>query len=90
MTVCYIFTSFLRSTNYIFTFLYKPEVPPDNNASERAIRNVKAKQKVPGQFRSNNGASRFAVLISITDTAIKNGMSVLNSLRIIANLQTDL
>jgi transposase len=75
--------------NFIFTFLYRFEVPPDNNASERAIRNVKVKQKVSGQFRSTNGAFRFAVLRSITDTIIKNEQKVLNSLQIIANLQTD-
>lgn len=76
--------------HFIFTFLYRPEVPPDNNASERAIRNIKVKQKVSGQFRSTNGAFRFAVLRSITDTVLKNKMNVLNSLKIIANLQTDL
>ncbi|MDA3928463.1 MAG: IS66 family transposase [Prolixibacteraceae bacterium] len=76
--------------DYILTFLYRPEVPPDNNASERAIRNVKVKQKVSGQFRSTNGAFRFAVLRSITDTVIKNKLNVLNSLRIISNLETDL
>lgn len=61
-----------------------------DNASERAIRNVKVKQKVSGQFRSTNGAFRFAVLRSITDTVIKNDLNVFNSLKIIANLQTDL
>ncbi len=80
----------IKYRDYIFTFLHRAEVPPDNNASERAIRNVKVKQKVSGQFRSTNGAFRFAVLRSITDTVIKNDMKVLNSLRIIANFQTDL
>ena len=75
---------------FIFTFLYNPYVPPDNNASERAIRNVKIKQKVSGQFRSTDGAFRFAVLRSITDTVIKNNQGVLSSLGIIANLHTDL
>ncbi len=56
---------------YIFTFLYSPEVPPDNNASERATRNIKVKQKVSGQFRSTHGAFRLAVLRSITDTVLK-------------------
>ncbi len=30
-----------KHREYLFTFLYRPEVPPDNNASERAIRNIK-------------------------------------------------
>ncbi|MDR2815706.1 MAG: transposase, partial [Proteiniphilum sp.] len=36
----------IKHRNSIFTFLYSPHVPPDNNASERAIRNVKVKTKV--------------------------------------------
>ena len=79
----------IKYRQYIFTFLYRSEVPPDNNASERAIRNIKVKQKVSGQFRSENGASYFAILRSITDTAIKNGQKVLGALFVIANLQTD-
>ncbi|MDT8442598.1 MAG: IS66 family transposase [Desulfuromonadales bacterium] len=74
---------------YLFTFLYHPEVPPDNNASERAIRNIKVKQKISGQFKSPDGAFGFAVLRSITDTIIKNNQNVLNSLKVIANLHTD-
>lgn len=79
----------IKHKQYIFTFLYRYEVPPDNNASERAIRNIKVKQKVSGQFRSEDGASYFAILRSITDTAIKNGQVVLDALFTIANLQTE-
>ena len=75
--------------DFIFTFLYHPKVPPDNNASERAIRNIKVKQKISGQFKSPNGAFIFAVLRSITDTIIKNNQNVYNSLKVIANLHTD-
>ncbi|MFV0268191.1 MAG: IS66 family transposase [Draconibacterium sp.] len=78
----------LKHKEYIFTFLFRYEVPYDNNASERAIRNIKVKQKVSGQFRSENGASCFAILRSITDTAIKNGQQVLKALFTIADLQT--
>ena len=46
-------------------------MPPDNNASERAIRNIKVKQKISGQFKSTNGADIFAILRSITDTVKK-------------------
>lgn len=78
----------IKHKEYIFTFLFRYEVPYDNNASERAIRNIKVKQKVSGQFRSEYGASCFPILRSITDTAIKNGQQVLKALFTIANLQT--
>lgn len=74
---------------YLFVFLYRQEVPPDNNASERAIRNIKIKQKVSTQFRSPEGAARFAILRSVTDTVLKNGLSVLGALNFIANFETD-
>lgn len=78
-----------KHREYLFTFLYNHNVPPDNNASERAIRNIKVKQKISGQFKSTDGAFGFAVLRSITDTVMKNNLGVLDSLKTIANLQTD-
>ena len=79
----------VKYQDYLFTFLYHPKVPPDNNASERAIRNIKVKQKVSGQFRTPEGAFGFAVLRSLTDTILKNKQNVLSSLKVIANLHTD-
>jgi transposase-like protein len=79
----------VKYRHYIFPFLYHPKVPPDNNASERAIRNIKVKQKVSGQFKSPAGAFGFAVLRSVTDTILKNDQNVLGSLKVIANLHTD-
>jgi len=79
----------IKYREFIFTFLNNPEVPPDNNSSERAIRNIKVKQKVSGQFKSPNGAFIFSVLRSITDTMIKNKQNVVESLNLIANLHTD-
>jgi transposase len=70
---------------YLFTFLYNPEVPPDNNGSERAVRNIKVKLKVSGQFKSKHGSDKFAILRSITDTALKNGQNVLKTLSQVAD-----
>jgi transposase len=70
----------VKYRQHIFTFLYHHQVPPDNNGSERAIRNVKVKQKISGQFKSFNGAESFAILRSIIDTAIKNNLNPLHSL----------
>ena len=76
----------LKNRDYLFPFLYQREVPPDNNASERAIRNVKVKQKISGQFINHNNARDFAIIRSVIDTAIKNGANVFNSLKLIAKL----
>ena len=69
----------------VFTFLYHPNVPPDNNGSERAIRNVKVKQKISGQFKILNAAENFAILRSIVDSAIKNNQNVVGALSVIAD-----
>ncbi len=70
--------------DHVFPFLYHPDVPPDNNGSERAIRNVKVKQKISGQFKILNAAENFAILRSIIDTAIKNNQNVVGALSVIA------
>jgi len=79
----------IKYRNYIFTFLYFLDVPPDNNASERAIRNIKVKQKVSGQFKTSKGAQVYAILRSITDTCIKNNQNILADFKTIANLQPE-
>ena len=70
----------VKYRQHIFTFLYYHKVPPDNNGSERAIRNVKVKQKISGQFKSFTGAESFAILRSVIDIAIKNNLNPLHSL----------
>lgn len=81
---CVKFKAFKKRMNnlsaYLFTFLYYQEVPPDNNGSERAIRNVKIKQKVSCQFKSFAGAKNFAIIRSVIDTCIKNTMDVFSAL----------
>ena len=79
----------LKYEEYLFTFLYHSQVPPDNNASERAIRNIKVKQKISGMFKSPKGAQIYAVIRSITDTCTKNGQSILNEFSTIAQLQPE-
>ena len=48
-----------KNLDSILTFLYYSKVPPDNNGSERAIRNAKVKMKISCQFRSLGGANCF-------------------------------
>ena len=75
--------------DYIFNFLHFEQVPPDNNGSERAIRNVKVKQKISGHFKTENGAQVFAIIRSVTDTCIKNGQNILDAFKTIAILQAE-
>lgn len=77
--------SFKKARDKIFTFLLNPNIPPDNNASERAIRNIKVKLKVSGQFKSKQGAIDYANLRSIVDTARKRGMDAFDALRKMIN-----
>lgn len=67
--------SMLKNRASIITCLYHLEVPPDNNGSERAIRNVKIKQKGSGQFKS--GQQAFCVIRSVIDTLRKRGVEIL-------------
>ena len=78
-----------RYRKYIFTFLYHPDVPPDNNASERAVRNMKVKLKISGHFKSFKGAQYFVVIRSIIDTCLKNNQNVLKALNLIANFKPE-
>ena len=79
----------IRYRDYIFTFLYHPNVPPDNNGSERATRNVKVKQKISGQFKKLSAAENFAILRSIIDTAIKQNQNVVEALSVVAAYKTN-
>ena len=65
----------IKYRKHITTCLYNRKVPPDNNASERAVRNMKVKIKVSGLFRSKQGADDYAILRSAVDTAIKQDLS---------------
>lgn len=83
------YKSMSRERQNLFTFLYIENVPPDNNGSERAVRNLKVKQKISGQFKISTSAQNFAQIRSVIDTTIKNGLNILDGLALIANLQTD-
>jgi transposase len=75
--------------DYLFVFLEYYDVPPDNNGSERAIRNIKVKQKISGHFKTENGAQIYAIIRSITDTCIKNRQNILQCFKTIACLRAE-
>lgn len=71
--------SMIKHRNHLFPCLYDLDIPPDNNASERAVRNVKVKQKISGQFKS--GQDTFCTLRSVIDTLRKRKLNVLEYLK---------
>jgi len=71
----------IKHQDWIFPFMSYPDVPADNNSSERAIKAAKLKDKVSGGFRSEAGACRFAQLLSLTQTLRKQHLPVLASLK---------
>jgi transposase len=74
--------SMIKYRAAITPFLYDKDVPFDNNASERAIRNIKVKLKVSGFFKT--GQEHYCILRSIIDTTIKNHQSVFEAVAAIA------
>ena len=76
--------SMIKYRNYLFPFLYDLSVPPDNNGSERAIRNVKVKQKISGQFKT--GQQDFCIIRSVIDTLLKRKLDVFTYLNKIMSL----
>jgi len=77
--------SLTKYKDYVFKFLFNPEVPYDNNASERAIRILKTKLKVSGMFKSDQGADTFCQIQSITQTAKKNNQNPFSAILAVAN-----
>lgn len=64
----------------LFTFLYRADVPPDNNGCERALRKSVVHRKVSGGFRSDWGAAAFATMATVIETAGKQGQEALGVL----------
>jgi transposase len=69
-----------KHKNAILFFLSDPDLPFHNNDSEKSIRQAKVKQKVSGCFRSNSGAERYAILLSVIETSKKHGRNILDTI----------
>ncbi len=77
--------SLTKFKEYVFKFLFEPDVPYDNNASERAVRILKVKQKVSGMFKTDIGADTFSQIQSIAQTAKKNNQNPFLAILAVAN-----
>jgi transposase len=81
---------YLKHRGALFTFLQRSDVPPDNNACERALRHGVVHRKVSGGFRSDWGAEAFATLATVLQTAQKQGQEALATLHSVLGPPLDL
>jgi transposase len=65
----------------LFVFLYRTDVDPTNNRSERALRPSVIHRKVTGCFRSGWGARAYAALASVIDTAELEGVHAFDAIQ---------
>jgi transposase len=68
-----------RQDDYL-RFTTSWQVPADSSGSERDIRMVKLKQKVPGCLRTLTGARQFCAIRSYLSTAARHGLQFFDAL----------
>lgn len=64
----------------VLRFLSNPDVAFTNNLAEQDARMMKLRQKISGGFRSEDGATDFAIIRSLLSTARKQGWNMLQAL----------
>ena len=70
-----------RLRPHLFTFLDHPEVPADNNGSERELRPTATYRKVTGGFRSDWAAGLFAGVRSVIGTAARRSVGAYQAIQ---------
>lgn len=75
-----LFCSLVGRQKELFLFLQNPDVPHHNNASEQALRQPVVHRKVLGGFRTDEGAKIQDILLSIIETAKRQGFNILDVL----------
>ena len=66
---------YCKYRNCLFVFLYRTDVNPTNNLSERYLRPSVVHRKIIGCFRSGWGARAYAAIASVIATAALNSQS---------------
>jgi len=72
----------------LLRFLHEPDVPPTNNDSERPLRHWALLKKVFGGFRTLAGIQRYDVILSVIQSAKRQGLNGLDVLSGRSQIQT--
>jgi rRNA maturation protein Nop10 len=65
--------------NYL-SWVVNFDLPFSNNLSERALRGIKSKMKISGQFQSEKSAKNYAAVKSYIETCYRNGINEMQAL----------
>ncbi|TXT65660.1 MAG: hypothetical protein BAJALOKI1v1_400009 [Promethearchaeota archaeon] len=68
-------TRFEKYGPCLFTYLDHPDIMPDNNAAERAIRPFVVQRKVSGNFISPEVMTIYSIHLSLHRTCKRNGVN---------------
>ena len=60
-------------------FLRRFDVPFDDNMSERDLRKAKNRQKMSGGFRKHSGLEMYCKILTVTETAKRKGVGIINT-----------
>ena len=71
---------YLAVRDNLFTFWERPDVPPDNNGSERDLRPMVVYRKVTGGFRSTWGPDLCAAVMAVVGTAARRGIDAYHAI----------
>ena len=70
-----------RTRRHLFVFLTNRDLPATNNASERALRPCAVFRKITNGFRTEWGASLYADIRSVIETARRRAINALEAIR---------
>ena len=71
-----------RFRQHLFVFVTNRAIPPTNNGSEQALRPCVVFRKITNCFRSEWGASLYADVRSVIETARRRGIGILQAIRL--------
>jgi len=78
-----LYKGLIGKKDQVLLFLDDPEVPYENNASERALRNRVVHRKITGGFRTDKGAYIYDIVSSVVETLRRQGKNIIEELTIL-------